>query len=58
LHGQQLHSVELLEWGGGDVAQGMVAPSFVFERARLTVSNALDENCLEFGDPDHHYVRH
>jgi hypothetical protein len=55
--GHRLQTEELLEWVGRDVAAGMVAPSFVFEHGRLTVSNALDENSLEFGDPDPRYVR-
>ncbi|WP_330252887.1 hypothetical protein OG874_43785 [Nocardia sp. NBC_00565] len=56
--GQQLTAVELLEWAGGDVADGMVAVSFVFAGRRLTISNALDENGLEFGAPHRNYRIH
>ena len=58
LQGQQLQSVELLEYAGGDVADGMVAVSFVFPDGRMTISNGLDENALEFGEPDLGYRRH
>lgn len=59
LRGRELRSVELLEWGTPDVADGMVAPRFVFTGGgAVTVSNALDENALEFGDPDPGYRRH
>ncbi|MCP2247937.1 hypothetical protein [Lentzea aerocolonigenes] len=52
LHGQELQAVELLEYAGEDVANGMVAVSFAFPDGRVTVSNGLDENLLEFGEPD------
>lgn len=59
LHGQRLQSVELLEWKPyADMADGMVAVSFVFPCGRVTVCNALDENGLEFGEPDSRYRRH
>ncbi len=58
LEGRRLTVVELLEWAGGDVADGMVAVSFVFDDERLTISNALDENSLEFGPPNPGYRRH
>jgi hypothetical protein len=58
LEGRQLTAVELLEWAGGDVANGMIAVSFVFTDDRLTISNALDENALELGTPHPNYRRH
>ncbi|MEI8406333.1 MULTISPECIES: hypothetical protein [unclassified Kribbella] len=58
LEGRQLTAVELLEWTGGDVADGMVAVSFVFADERMTISNALDENALELGAPHHSYRTH
>ncbi|GLY68594.1 hypothetical protein [Amycolatopsis taiwanensis] len=57
LQGRQLIAAELLEYAGGDVADGMVAVSFVFSKGRVTVSNGLDENSLEFGGPDPSYLR-
>ena len=35
----------------------MVAVSFAFPDGRVTISNGLDENLLEFGDPDPGYRR-
>ncbi|KAA2246360.1 hypothetical protein F0L68_40740 [Solihabitans fulvus] len=58
LQGQPLQAVELLEYAGGDMADGMIAVSFAFAEARMTVSNGLDENALEFGAPDLRYHRH
>ncbi|WP_433204957.1 hypothetical protein ACQP1G_17065 [Nocardia sp. CA-107356] len=58
LEGKRLQAVELLEWAGRDVAEGMVAVSFVFAEGRVTISNALDENCLEFGAPHPDYRSH
>ncbi|MGC4938368.1 hypothetical protein [Kribbella sp. DT2] len=58
VEGRRLTAVELLEWAGGDVADGMVAISFVFDEARVTISNALDENALELGAPHRGYQRH
>ncbi|MFI5589067.1 hypothetical protein ACIA5G_28700 [Amycolatopsis sp. NPDC051758] len=59
LQGQELRSVELLEWAGPDLASGMVAPKFTFAgEGAVTVSNALDENGLEFGPPDPAYRVH
>lgn len=49
--GRQLTAVELLEWAGGDFADGMIAVSFVFADNRVAISNAHDENDLEFGAP-------
>ncbi|MGW4212707.1 hypothetical protein ACWEIJ_32310 [Lentzea sp. NPDC004789] len=54
LQGQQLHSAELLVYAGGDMADGMVAVSFAFPGGRVTISNGLDENSLEFGEPVHY----
>ncbi|MFD5989838.1 hypothetical protein [Streptomyces cyaneofuscatus] len=58
LHGQALESVELLEWRGADLAQGMVALGFVFPHGRVTVFNALDENSLSFTLPGPDYAVH
>ncbi|HEX7308079.1 hypothetical protein [Lentzea sp.] len=58
LQGARLDAVELLEWAGGDMADGMVAVSLVFAEGRVTVSNALDENGLEFGGPSSGYRVH
>jgi len=58
LRGRELRSVELLEWAGDDLASGMVAPRFVFADDAVTISNALDENGLEFGEPDPAYRRY
>lgn len=58
LQGQRLQQVELLEYAGGDVADGMVAVSFAFPDGRVTISNGLDENLLEFGEPDPGFRRH
>lgn len=58
LKGRQLTAAELLECAGGDIADGMVAVSFVFADKRLTISNALDENDLELGPPHPSYRRH
>lgn len=51
LHGRELTGAELLEWCGSDMANGMVAVSFVFGPERLSVDNALDENGLSFAPP-------
>lgn len=60
LHGQQLHTVELLVWSGSetDLAFNMVAVSFGFAHDRITISNGLDENAIEFGPPDPDYRSH
>ncbi|GAA2727810.1 hypothetical protein [Actinocorallia aurantiaca] len=58
LHGRALVAVELLEWSGRDMAQGMVAFSFVFDDGRITVYNALDENGLELTPPEPEYRIH
>jgi hypothetical protein len=52
LRGLPLTGVDLLEWAGGDVADGNVDVSFVLGPERVTVFNALDENGLTFGPPD------
>ncbi|MFD7628046.1 hypothetical protein ACFV7Q_18755 [Streptomyces sp. NPDC059851] len=56
--GLPLKEVELLEWTGGDLAQGNVDVSFVFEKSRVTVFNALDENGLSFAPPDRRQRSH
>lgn len=58
LQGQRLQAVELLEYAGRDVANGMVAVSFAFPDGRVTISNGLDENLLEFGEPSPDFRRH
>ncbi|MBD3139540.1 hypothetical protein [Microbispora bryophytorum] len=57
LQGQRLQAVELLTWMGEDMAQGMVAVGFLFPHGRVTIYNALDENGMEFKDPDRRYAR-
>ncbi|MEV6560492.1 hypothetical protein AB0M22_32560 [Nocardia sp. NPDC051756] len=58
LEGQQLQAIELLEWAGRNVADGMVAVSFIFADDRVTISNGMDENELEFGAPLAEYRSH
>ena len=58
LYGQRLQAVELLEWAGGDLADGSVALGFAFPTGWLTTYNALDENALAFGPPEPQYRRH
>lgn len=58
LYDRALSAVELLEWTGRDMAQGMVAVSFVFDGGRITIYNALDENGLELTPPDPAYRIH
>ncbi|GAB3808584.1 hypothetical protein [Micromonospora zhanjiangensis] len=58
LPGQTLRVVELLEWTGADVANGMVAVGFTFADGQLTIYNALDENGLAFNPPEPDYRRH
>jgi hypothetical protein len=58
LQGARLVRAELLEWAGTDLAQGMVAVGFDFGTTYLTIHNALDENGLCIGRPDHRYRRH
>jgi hypothetical protein len=55
LQGQELQAVNLVEWAGSDMANGMVAVNFVFPDGQVTVHNALDENGLEFGPPHHNF---
>ena len=49
--------MEILTWMGEDMAQGMVAVGFLFPHGRVTIYNALDENGMEFRDPDQQYAR-
>jgi hypothetical protein len=58
LGGQRLREISLLEWQGGDMADGMVAVHLSFDDGQLTVYNALDENGLSFGPPMVQYVSH
>lgn len=57
-HGQRLEAVELLEWTGGDLADGAVALGLRFSNGWLTIYNALDENGMEESDPSPQYRRH
>ena len=50
-HGQRLEAVELLEWAGGDLADGAVALGLRFASGWLTIYNAMDENGIEDGGP-------
>ena len=56
MQGHRLQAVEILTWMGEDMAQGMVAVGFLFPHGRVTIYNALDENGMEFRDPDQQYV--
>jgi hypothetical protein len=56
--GQRLAAVELLEWAGGDLADGGVAVGLRFADGWLTLYNALDENGVAFGQLDPQYRRH
>jgi hypothetical protein len=58
LEGQYLRETSLLEWQGGDLADGMVAVHLRFDDGHLTVYNALDENGLSFTSPMAQYVSH
>ncbi|ONF69928.1 hypothetical protein [Amycolatopsis keratiniphila] len=58
LEGQVLQDVELLDCATRDMANGMVALGFVFPHGRFTVFNALDENGIEYTEPDSSYRRH
>jgi hypothetical protein len=58
LEGQHLREISLLEWQGGDMADGMVAVHLRFDDGQLTVYNALDENGLSFSPPGAEYVSH
>ncbi|GAA5091474.1 hypothetical protein GCM10023319_45460 [Nocardia iowensis] len=58
LEGRQLQAVELIQWADGSIAEGMVAVSFVFPDDRVTISNGMDENLLEFGAPPPGYRSH
>ncbi|GAB0105901.1 hypothetical protein JMUB6875_48830 [Nocardia sp. JMUB6875] len=60
LEGQPLLAVDLLERTSqrADFAAGMTAVSFAFADSRVTISNGLDENSLEFGAPQAGYIQH
>ncbi|MEV6769196.1 hypothetical protein AB0N05_11275 [Nocardia sp. NPDC051030] len=60
LEGQPLVAIDLLEWTSrqADFAAGMVAVTFVFAENRVTISNGLDENQLEFGTPSAEYLQY
>ncbi|GAB2851227.1 hypothetical protein GCM10022221_58300 [Actinocorallia aurea] len=52
LYGSPLTEAVLLAWGGRDMAQGMTAVGFAFPSGNVAVTNALDENAVEFGPFD------
>ncbi len=56
--GAVVRAVSLLEWQGGDMADGMVAVRLVVEGEQFTVFNALDENGLAFGQPMPQYIEY
>lgn len=58
LRGQTVQAVELLEWAAGDMADGMVAVSFIFTDGWMTIYNVLDENGIDFGGPRPEYRPH
>ncbi|WP_165944211.1 hypothetical protein [Micromonospora sp. KC213] len=49
--------MELLEWAGGDLADGGVALGLRFADSWLTLYNALDENGIAFGQLGPQYRR-
>ncbi|MER6590034.1 hypothetical protein [Micromonospora chalcea] len=57
-HGQRLTAVELLEYVGGDLADGSVALGLRFAGDWLTIYNALDQNGIEVGEISPQYRRH
>ncbi|RAO09377.1 hypothetical protein GUI43_03718 [Micromonospora noduli] len=58
LRGQRLEAVELLEWAGGDLADGSVAVGLRFSDGWLALYNPLDENGIAFGQLEPEYRRH
>ena len=50
--------MELLEYVGGDMADGSVALGLGFADDWLTIYNALDENGIEVGEISPQYRRH
>ncbi|MEU0561102.1 GNAT family N-acetyltransferase [Dactylosporangium sp. NPDC006015] len=57
-HGARLAGLELLEWTGGDMADGSIAVGLDFGLACSVIFNALDENGLEHHPPGPSYRRH
>ena len=57
LSGCQLKGIALLEWRDHipDFGNGSLAITFDFGLEQFTIANGLDENALEFGEPDSHY---
>ena len=51
-------AVDLLEYRGADMANGMVAVGIRFGDDYLVVQNNLDENGLAFGSPQREYQVH
>lgn len=51
-------AVDLLEYQGDDMANGMVAVGIGFGEGYLVVQNNLDENGLAFGPPQREYHAH
>ncbi|MFG1838087.1 hypothetical protein ACGFH8_06575 [Micromonospora sp. NPDC049175] len=56
--GQRIEAVELLEYAGGNLADGSVALGLRFADGWLTIYNALDENGIEAGELSPQYRRH
>lgn len=53
--GEILRECVLQEWIGDDVANGMVAVGFSFDKGEFLVSNGLDENQIDVGPVDEPY---
>ncbi|MFI5627692.1 hypothetical protein ACIA03_29815 [Nocardioides sp. NPDC051685] len=58
LHARTVTAVDLLEYRGDDMANGMVAVGIGFGEDYLVIQNNLDENGLAFGPPQREYYPH
>ncbi|MER6974769.1 hypothetical protein ABT304_27175 [Nocardioides sp. NPDC000445] len=58
LQARTVTAVDLLEYRGDDMANGMVAVGIGFGEDYLVIQNNLDENGLAFGQPQRGYRAH
>ncbi|MFD7075782.1 hypothetical protein ACFV9G_16345 [Nocardioides sp. NPDC059952] len=58
LQSRTVTAVDLLEYRGGDMANGMVAVGIGFGDDYVVIQNNLDENGLAFGSPQREYHAH
>ncbi|MET8522102.1 hypothetical protein [Nocardioides sp. NPDC004968] len=58
LQARTVTAVDLLEYRGDDMANGMIAVGIGFGDDYLVVQNNLDENGLAFGSPQREYHAH